>query len=71
MCAAYVLMFESASNMDAGLPEDERHWVEEVEAALHPLDDDDEMPDEGQQLADVEAMRQMANRVNAVWGGES
>ena len=71
MCAAYVLMFESASNMDAGLPEAERHWVADIEAVLHPLEDDEPEQSEEQRLSDIAAMRQMAEQVNALWGGGS
>lgn len=74
MSAAYVLMFEGAARMDSTLPEEERHWVEEVEDMLHPVEDggfDRDAINEEERLADIEAMRQMGDRVNALWGGNS
>lgn len=73
VAAAYVLMFEQAAAMDGGLPEDEQHFIYEMDVLLNHADDEspDQQPTSREQrLREIEEMRSMAARVNAVWGGD-
>jgi hypothetical protein len=74
IATGYVMWFEQMANMDSGLEEEERHWIDDLqELLLPPAPDDDGMPDfdSAQRAQEIEDMRRMAGMVNEAMGGES
>lgn len=72
VAAAYVLWFEHAANMDSRLPDDERHFVDELDWIMSGsdyLEEPEEAFDAEQQRRDMEAMAQLGRMVNEAYLG--